>query len=75
MACMNDTSPEAERVLIELLRACSPTRRAEMASTLTNQALWRARRGIAKARPELSEVERRLLFVKVHYGARLADAS
>jgi hypothetical protein len=69
---VDDTWPEARRIQIELLRAAGPERRARMASALTNQALWRARRGIALARPDLSELERRLLFVEVHYGGELA---
>jgi hypothetical protein len=44
-----------------------------MASRLTNQSLWRARRGIALAHPGLSEIERRLLFVEVHYGPDMAQ--
>ncbi len=48
-------------------------RRATIASDLTNAALRRAWRGIADAHPEMSEWERKLLFVEVHYGRELAD--
>lgn len=68
----NDTTPDADRVQRELLRRAGPARRATMASDLTNQAIERARAGIARAHPELSLLEQRLLFVEVHYGAALA---
>ena len=69
---MDDTTAETRRVQIELLRRAGPRRRAAMASGLTNRCLWQARRGIAQAHPELSEVERQLLFLEVHYGRDLA---
>jgi hypothetical protein len=69
---VDDTHPEARRVQIDLLRKAGPRRRAALASNMTNQALWRARRGIALAHPELSKLERDLLFVEVHYGRDLA---
>ncbi len=71
---MDDTSPDATRIQAELLRRAGTRCRAGLASRLTNQSLWRARRGIALAHPDLSEFDRRLLFVEVHYGADLAQA-
>jgi hypothetical protein len=69
----NDTHPDAERVQIELLRKAGPRRRSIIASRLTNQSRWRARRGILRAHPDLNEADRRLLFIEVHYGRDLAD--
>jgi len=69
---VNDTHPEAARMHVELLRQAGRSRRAALASNLTNQAIARARRGIARAHPELSPRERGLLFVEVHYGRELA---
>jgi hypothetical protein len=72
MATVNDTPREVQRIHARLLRQAGPFRRAILASALTNSALARARRGIAAAHPEMSELERRLLFVEVHYGRDLA---
>lgn len=69
---MQDTHPDVERLRIDLLRRAGSGRRATLASNLTNSALGRARRGIALANPGLSELERKLLFVEVHYGRGLA---
>jgi hypothetical protein len=70
---MNDTPPEAARVQIELLRKAGPQRRAAIGSGLTNASKWRARRAIAIARPELSDREQQLFFIKLHYGNDLAQ--
>jgi hypothetical protein len=70
---MNDTHPEAERVLIETLRAAGPRGRAQMLSMMINDAMWRSQRAIARSHPEMSEEERRLLFIEVHYGRDLAE--
>jgi beta-phosphoglucomutase-like phosphatase (HAD superfamily) len=70
---MNDTHPEAERIWIELLRKAGPEKRARLASQLSNQTRWRAMQAIARAHPDLSERDRKLLFVRVHYGDELAD--
>jgi hypothetical protein len=69
---VNDTPPEIERKQIALLRAAGPDRRSMLASELTEGALERARRGIADAHPDWTDLERRLLFVQVHYGDDLA---
>ena len=72
-ARVNDTHPDAARVQIQLLRQASPDRRAQLASQLSNQARWRAMQAIARAHPELSELERKLFFVEVHHGRELAQ--
>jgi hypothetical protein len=69
---VRDTHPDVERVRIDLLRRAGLRGRATLASNLTNRALGRARRGIALANPHMSELERKLLFVEVHYGRDLA---
>jgi hypothetical protein len=70
---LKDTSPEAERVQIRLLRAAGPRRRAELASSLTNWTLKNAWAGMRRARPGLSERELQLLFVRINYGKALAE--
>ncbi len=48
-------------------------RKAALASALRNRTYWLARRAIDEAHPELSEWERKLLFIKTHYGVQLAE--
>ena len=69
----SDTSPEVERVQIELLRKAGKTRRLQLGLELSGEALEMAQRGIRRAHPELSELEAKLLFVEVTYGKDLAD--
>ena len=68
-----DTSPELERVQIELLRKAGKTRRLQLGLELSSEALEMAQRAIRRAHPELSELEAKLLFVEVTYGKDLAD--
>ena len=67
-----DTTPEAERVQIELLRAAPVARRLRLAFSLSATVISLARRAHARARPNASQRELDLLFVEVHYGAELA---
>jgi hypothetical protein len=69
-----DTTAEAERVQLALLRAAPVSRRLQLAWSLTAAAINAARRGIARAEPDASPVERDLRFVALHYGRDLADA-
>lgn len=68
-----DTDPAAERVQTELLRQAGSARRLQMALQLTAATLELAHRAIARAEPELSEDERKVRFVELHYGAELAE--
>jgi hypothetical protein len=68
-----DTSPEVERVQIELLRKAGKTRRLQLGLELSGEALEMAQRAIKRAHPELGELEAKLLFVEITYGKDLAD--
>ena len=68
-----DTSPEVERVQIELLRRAGKARRLQLGLKLSGEALEMAQRAIRRGHPELSELEAKLLFVEVTYGKDLAD--
>lgn len=70
---VHDTHPEIERKRIEMLRRLTPSQRAQLGSALSNQARWRAFRAIETTHPELTDIERKLLFVQLHYGKDLAD--
>ena len=70
---LNDTSPVADRVQMELLRRAGPQRRSAMMLSLTDVALTSARRAIARAHPEATEDQRKIIFVRLHYGEQLAS--
>jgi hypothetical protein len=68
-----DTTPEAGRVQVELLRAASPARRAHQAFSLSADVINAARRALVRARPQASAIDLDLQFVEVHYGRELAE--
>jgi len=70
---LSDTSPEAEKVQIELLRNATNSQRLAMALSMTDLAIRLARRAIARANPGLSQRELDLKFVEIHYGNDLAE--
>jgi len=70
---LSDTSPEAEKVQIELLRKASNAQRLGLALSLTDLAIDLAKRAIARANPGLSQRELDLKFVEIHYGKDLAQ--
>ena len=70
---LTDTSSDADRVQMELLRRAGPQRRSAMMLSLTDVALTSARRAIARAYPDASDDQRKVLFVRLHYRDQLAD--
>ncbi len=70
---LSDTSPEAERVQIELLRRATNAQRLGLALSMTDLTIRLARRAIARANPGLSRRELDLKFVEIHYGNDLAE--
>ena len=70
---LDDTTPEARRVQVELLRAAGPARRSQLALSLSQTTRELALAALRRLHPELSEVELRLRFAEVHYGRELAD--
>ena len=73
MGNLSDTSEEAQRVQLELLRKAGPLKRSEMASSLSNWCIEAARQGLKRARPHLSQPELDLLYVELNYGRELAQ--
>ena len=69
-----DTSPDAEKVQLDLLRKAGPTKRAALARSLSCTIMWLTRRGIAERYPEADETEVELRFVAACYGEDLANA-
>ena len=69
-----DTSPDAERVQIELLRKASEARRFGLVRSLSKSVIQWSRQTIRQEHPDASEEELALLFVAVYYNQELADA-
>ena len=69
-----DTSIDAERVQIALLRAAPIGKRLHLALSLSATVIGAARRALARARPHATKRELDLRFVELHYGAQLAEA-
>jgi hypothetical protein len=69
----DDTSTEAERVLIQGLRSRSGAQRFAIARALTARTITLALRALRRAHPELSEREVRYRFVELHRGRELAE--
>jgi len=67
-----DTTPDAERVQVHLLRAAPVARRLHLALSLSATVIGMARRALARSQPHASARELDLRFVEVHYGAGIA---
>ncbi len=67
-----DTSPEAEQVLIELLRQAPPWRRLQLADRLSVTARRLCAAGLRARHPQASEDELRQRFAHLHLGSDLA---
>lgn len=70
---LSDTSPDAERVQIELARRATAAEKIAQMRGLTDMAVRLSRRAIARANPHFSPREVNLMWVELHYGAQLAD--
>ena len=68
-----DTSSEAEKVQIELIRESSVSMRISKVRSLSQTAMYLSRRAIRRTNPFLSEREVDLAFVANHYGEKLAE--
>jgi hypothetical protein len=68
-----DTDPEAERVLLGLVRRASPSRRLRLALSLSRTAMSLARDGLTRSLPGATPEEVGLRFVALNYGPRLAE--
>jgi hypothetical protein len=67
-----DTTADAERVQLELLRAAPVARRLHLALSLSATVIGSARRALARAYPDASSRELDLRFVELHYGTDVA---
>jgi hypothetical protein len=67
-----DTSPEAERVWIELLRRTPPWRRLQLADQMSRAVRELSMSGLRLRHPQASEAELRRRFADLHLGSELA---
>ena len=67
-----DTSPEAERVLIELLRQAPAWRRLQLADRMSATVRNLCLGGLRSRHPKSSEAELRRRFADIHLGPELA---
>ncbi len=58
---------------IRLVRNATVAKRLALMRSLSKTAISLSRNAIAKANPSLSEREADLLFLRLHYGDRIAD--
>ena len=68
-----DTSPEAERVQIELIRKASPAKLFSLVRSLSRTRIQTSRATIRRLHPDASEEELALIFLELYYGKELAD--
>jgi hypothetical protein len=68
-----DTTPQAEKVQIELIRKSSVSMRISRVRSLSQTVIFLSRRAIRRANPSLSEREVDIAFVELHYGKDLAE--
>ena len=70
---LSDTSPDAEKVQIELLRKSTVAERFAKVRALTARTVGLSKRALARANPDLSPEDLKLRFVELHYGKELAE--
>jgi hypothetical protein len=67
-----DTTPEAEQVLLELLRRAPAWRRLQLADQMSSTARNLSLAGLRARHPGASESELRRRFADIHLGPELA---
>ena len=68
-----DTSPEMERVQIELIRKASPAKLFGLVRSMSQTMMQASRENIRKLHPDASKEELTLILVELYYGKELAN--
>lgn len=68
-----DTSPEMERVQIELIRKASPAKIFGLVRSMSQTLMQASRENIRKLHPDASKEELTLIFVELYYGKEIAN--
>lgn len=70
---LTDTTPQAERVWIELWRKATVEQRLQLTFQHSADVIRMSRAALAHARPEMTPQERDLYWVELNYGRDLAE--
>jgi hypothetical protein len=68
-----DTSPEMERVQIELIRKASPAKLFGLVRSMSQTIIQASRENIRRLHPDANKEELTLIFVELYYGKELAN--
>jgi hypothetical protein len=68
-----DTSPEMERVQIELIRKASPAKLFGLVRSMSQTMIQASRENIRRLHPDANKEELTLIFVELYYGKELAN--
>src|SRR5712691_11310090 len=68
-----DTSPEAERIQIELIRKASSTKLFGLIRSLSQTMIQASRENIRQLHPDADKEELALICIELYYGKELAD--
>ena len=68
-----DTCPEAEMVLVELIRKQPAAVRLRNACSATQLVVAQCKNALRRRHPDLSDEEVNLRFIEINYGKELAD--
>jgi hypothetical protein len=68
-----DTSPEMERVQIELIRKATPAKLFGLVRSMSETMIQASIRNIRKLHPDASQEEITLIFVELYYGKKVAN--
>lgn len=70
---ISDTAPEAEAILLDLIRKQSPSERVQQAMSASRRVAEQCKRAIARSNPHFTEEDINLKFIEINYGKKLAD--
>jgi len=68
-----DTSPEMERVQIELIRKASSAKLFGLVRSMSQTMMQASRDNIRRLHPDANKEELTLIFVELYYGKELAN--
>lgn len=69
----SDTSPEIEKILIKMIQGKTIPERISKSLSLSSNTIFLSKRAISRANPNKSQSELNILFVRYHYGDKLAN--
>lgn len=70
---MRDTSPEIEKIQIQMFRNATAAKRFARARSLSSTVIQLSRRAIRRNHPFFSDQDVKEEFISLHYGKELAE--